>query len=252
MMALISLPPLPSGASLSMQAPGLKMGLGGRLWPSAATMCRWLCNENLSDACVLELGCGCGGVGLYSAALGARHVVLTDGGSDELLQTAAGNAGRNHRLLSTSIVEVKSHCWGERDFQLPPRLDYVLASDVSYSIESHDALCRSIRWLLEERSPLRVVLAHEHRCLTSNGYAALSGLEGDDALAHLFESAAAVGLQMTTVCTESQDEAGTVTAREDGTVVEEAPVGTGTAPLEWTDLLLERGRAVSLLELTLR
>ena len=295
-MAITALPPLPSGALLNVHAPGMKIGLGGRLWPSAATMCRWLCTQDLSGRHVLELGCGCGGVGLYAAALGAASSLLTDNGEDELLQTASGNIGRNHRLLTTSAVEVKYHCWGERDLILPPRLDFVLGSDVTYSLASHDPLCRSIRWVIDERSP-RVILAHEHRGLTRQGnFTPLAGAEGDEgdvALAHLDESAAALGLQVRILCTEGQDEAGIVTQKDAGAAVEPfldlrrwldlsakldriswsegtslEPRATGTSlepgakgtslesgstgipQLEWTDLLLDRGKAVSLLEVS--
>jgi SAM-dependent methyltransferase len=232
-----SLPPLPSGEILKLQAPGLAIGLGGRLWPSSAAMCRWLRREDLLGQSILEVGCGCGAVGIYAAALGAGHVLLTDGGGDELLQVAAGNVGRNHRLLNMSRVEVVPYQWGVRDLTLPPRVDLVLGADVTYYRQSHRDLCRSIRWLIDERSP-RVVLAHEHRYLTPAARRALGGSSsdsnGDDGLVHFCEAASASGLQVATVHTESED--GTVTAPAAGA--------------EWTDHLLVRGEAISLLEVS--
>ena len=52
-----ALPLLPNGLALSMQAPGLSAGLGGRLWPACGAMCRWLrSHQNILGKHVLELG----------------------------------------------------------------------------------------------------------------------------------------------------------------------------------------------------
>ena len=93
---MASLPPLPTGERLKIASPGLGIGLGGRLWPSASLLCRWLRDVDLRGQHVLELGAGCGAVGIYAAALGAESVLLTDGGGDALLGTAAANVRRNH------------------------------------------------------------------------------------------------------------------------------------------------------------
>ena len=56
------------------------LSVGGRLWPSAAALCRWMRGEaSLRGARVLEIGCGTGACGLYAAHCGATEVLLTDG-----------------------------------------------------------------------------------------------------------------------------------------------------------------------------
>ena len=243
---IASLPPLPSGEVLKIKAPGLGIGLGGKLWPASATMCRFLRSESttLAGKHVLELGCGCGAVGLYAAALGAASVLLTDGGDDELLEVAAGNMGANHRLTGDAQVSVASHSWAARDIVLPPRLDLVLGSDVTYARKSHDALCRSIRWMMDERAP-RVLMAHEHRSLLRAGGAAVDVAnpllaEGasstDEVLLHLCDAAASNGLTVSTLRSESRD--GSVTEAQDGAAT-------------WTDHLIVRGEATSIFEVTL-
>ena len=157
---------------------------------------------------MLELGCGCGSVGIYAAASGAATVLLTDGGGDDLLQVAAGNAGRNHRLISGGRVDVRPHQWGELDLALPPRLDYVLGSDVTYNRQSLRPLCRSIRWLLDERRP-RVVLAHEQR--------------HSDGLTDFREAAAARGLKVSCIWRE-----GGSGPAADGAAYEDAIISRGT------------------------
>ena len=177
---LTSLPLLPNGATLEVSAPGMATGLGGKLWPAAAAMCRFIRDENIARRHVFELGCGCGAVGIYSAALGASSVLLTDC-DDDILQLAGDNANRNSKHCGDNCL-VRAHKWGTRDVVLPPQLDYVLGSDVTYNRQSLDPLCRSIRWMLDERRP-RVVLAHEQR--------------HPSALANLRECATARGLEIT-------------------------------------------------------
>ena len=199
-----SLPPLPSGALLTIETPGLSAGLGGRLWPSAAALSRWL-RANVDDVAashVLELGCGCGAIGIYAAACGAASVLLTDG-DDDLLQVAAANVQRNRRLVGNRCT-VRAHRWSARDVRLPPQLDYVLGGDVTYNRQSLDPLCRSIRWMCDERRP-RVLLAHEQR--------------HPDGLAALESAAASHELQVTTVWIDDDHGAAASISEEDDTVL---------------------------------
>ena len=64
------------------EEPGLSgAGLGGRVWLGAHHLCEALARwpELVRGQRVLELGCGCGTVGLFAAKLGAATVTLTDG-----------------------------------------------------------------------------------------------------------------------------------------------------------------------------
>lgn len=167
-----SLPMLPNGMALSVASRGGvlgvgSVGLGGKLWPAASALCRWLrAGEPLDGKTVFELGCGTGAVGLYAAALGAGEVVMTDGGGEQLLSLARQNVESNRALLERDRVTVAEHTWGQRDLPLPPRIDLVLGSDVTYSRQSHAALCTDLRWLLSESASAgSVVLAHQRRAL---------------------------------------------------------------------------------------
>lgn len=232
----LALPPLPSGARLSIQAPGMALGVGGKLWPAASTLCRFLRDEEINGKTLLELGCGTGAVGLYAAALGAQEVLLTDGGGDVLLRVAQQNVELNRALLRSSTVNVAAHDWGDTQSHLPVPvgLDLVVGADLTYARNSHVALCCSIRWIIDEWSP-RVILAHEHRRMplasAGDGNSG-SAAESDDAgLANFRQVADDAGLRVTTLLTESSEGA---TKRADDT---------------WPDLLLVRGQAISLLEI---
>lgn len=79
-----SLPPLTDGSYLELATLAQESaGVGGRVWTAACTMCEYLKQSaapQLDGASVLELGSGTGACGIFAAALGARRVVLTDGG----------------------------------------------------------------------------------------------------------------------------------------------------------------------------
>lgn len=197
---LKEMPPLPNGKALSIRSRGLKnaesVGLGGKLWPAAAKVCRWLRGQSLAGKSVYELGSGTGAVGLYAAALGAADVTLTDGGGQGVLSVAKENLERNRALIASAArVHVLEHRWGEGLEKIPPRADLVLACDCTYSRGAHRALCKSIRWLLDPtpgipRSlPPHVVVAHQRRTFFASG-------DMRDDLVHFCSVASASGLRV--------------------------------------------------------
>ena len=197
-----SLPPLPNGKMLSLALGSLgECDTGGRLWPGALLMCRWLSSENLDDIHVLELGSGTGAVGLYAAALGAPHVTLTDG-QEAVLKLAQTNADANHgRGLWTrdTTVEVLSLPWGSA---LPAELaqrtiayDLILGASITYTTELHSLLCESLWKLLSHHSPdARVVLSHDKRVPVPVGEEEASF--PDVTMDHLMRTANGLGLSL--------------------------------------------------------
>jgi len=176
------LPLLPSGESLVLDAPGWTRGIGtgGRVWPASAALCRYLARTGtVRGKAVLELGCGTGATGLTcAAALNASSVVLTEGGSEGLLQLARRNVDANRRLLPCD-VSVQRHGWGE-PVEWAPEL--VVGSDVTYDRDAHDRLCTTLKAL---KAP--ALLAHQHRRVASF-------LSGESQLDHFLTTAQSVGL----------------------------------------------------------
>ena len=138
------MPALPSGAFLELQelnaAAVASSGsaateqhsgsLGGRVWKSAAALCRWQrAHASLFEGTrVIELGSGTGAVGLYAAGCHASRVILTDG-SDEVQTLMQTNVGLNRSLLPTQgSIAVARLRWGRDDAPSEP-FDWVLASD---------------------------------------------------------------------------------------------------------------------------
>ena len=96
----VDLPTFASGETLQLSQ-DREHGIGGQVWRGTGAMCRWqkTCADDFRGASVLELGAGTGLTGLHAASLGARQVVLTDGGSDSLISQLATNAAQNRELL---------------------------------------------------------------------------------------------------------------------------------------------------------
>ena len=219
--------PLASGAellaALELEAPGWSggYGTGGKVWSSSRVLCDYLVDVaagledapplELRGARVVELGSGTGAVGLACAALGAKQVVLSDGGSKSLLRLAETNAARAARArardgAAASDVRVCGYKWGTEPL---PRViiagapfDVIVGSDCTYSVSGHGALCDAINLLAGCERPLGaaepvVLLAHQHRTLA----AALAGRgsEGwgrDPHLRMFVETAAERGLDV--------------------------------------------------------
>ena len=176
------LPLLPSGESLVLDAPGWTRGIGtgGRVWPASAALCRYLARTGIvRGKAILEVGCGTGATGLTcAAALNASSVILTEGGSEGLLQLARRNVAAN-RLHLNCEVEVRRHGWGE-PVEWAPEL--VVGSDVTYDRDAHDRLCATLKAL---QAP--AILGHQHRRVASF-------LSGESQLDHFLETADQMGL----------------------------------------------------------
>ena len=224
--SIASLPLLPSGSRVTLETRAIvgsgTVGLGGRVWPSAAALCRWLRrNEDcVVDKTVVELGCGTGAVGIFASALGATSVTMTDGGDERLLQLARKNVEANAAVLqSLEAVQVVHYEWGTAVSSLMAQADLVVASDVTYARSEHDKLCQTLRDMLSTSDGgMRILIAHEHRRIrlaTSRLRADRdqtaswdSNLESDPNLKHFLESAVRHGLRLGSVDAEAQAKAG--------------------------------------------
>ena len=213
----VDLPPLPSGARLVIEEMGAEShddagdggdedamwrriqryvatqeeeendnaaDIGGEVWPAATAMCAWLANHTaeVQGSSVLELGAGTGACGLYAAALGATHVLLTDGGSAALRELCDRNVAANAALFAPGARVVTTPLrWGRESGVLAAAatgeserggegkdgdgdgsggsngggsggaFEWIIASDCTYGSESgcqHESLCQALSALL--------------------------------------------------------------------------------------------------------
>jgi len=113
---------------------------------------------------VIELGAGCGVVGIAAALLGCQRVTLTD--YPQLLPLLRRNATANH--LDASVCDAAPLEWGSSVGSLAA-CDAVLGSDVTTFIQSHEALCETLCALeavstaAGMASPLEILIAHQQR-----------------------------------------------------------------------------------------
>lgn len=132
-------------------------------------MCQLLLSmrSEVAGSAVLELGCGAGGVGIYSAALGAQRVLLTDGGQGEC-DLATLNV-RRHKYLYSRGASVRSmlFLWGEPVDALMAGggFDFVVGADITYSVPLLPPLCDTFAALSEASSardaPPTMLLSHQ-------------------------------------------------------------------------------------------
>jgi predicted nicotinamide N-methyase len=147
-----------------------------------------------SGASVLELGCGAGLCAAAAALLGGA-VTATDG-DDEVVALAAENAAQlladaaRERTETPSIahtsplgaVTARRLRWGDAAdaAALAPPYELIIASDVIYFVEAHDALLATLVMLAAASPGCEVLLAHTWRKPDAEGafFARLTGAEG--------------------------------------------------------------------------
>mmetsp|Transcript_33893 Transcript_33893/g.80446 ORF Transcript_33893/g.80446 Transcript_33893/m.80446 type:complete len:243 (+) Transcript_33893:772-1500(+) len=115
----------------------------------------------LSGKRIIELGCGCGLLGLSLAAIsnGKAQVVLTDYDA-AALEIAQLNVELNS---FQGCVKVRKLAWGNKSSRLvrDRPVDFVVGSDIIYNPHSLPGLQETLRTLLSPGAT--ALLAHEHR-----------------------------------------------------------------------------------------
>jgi predicted nicotinamide N-methyase len=116
---------------------------GGSIWPPALSLARYLdsSEQQVAGKTVLELGAGCGLVGLVAAHLGAEHVTLTD--------RACAMAILEHNVAVNSMgerVTVRELEWegGASDVET---FSLIIASECLYDEDSVLPLLRTMHAL---------------------------------------------------------------------------------------------------------
>ena len=198
-----NMPVLPNGNQVSLALGSLsECETGGRLWPSAVSLCRHMLQlEELQGCSVVELGCGTGAVGIFAAAMGAGKVVLSDGQEAVLRlaeQNVLANGERGLWSPASTQVTIEKVFWGT-PCQLSD-VDLVLGSGVTYSSDLHKPLCHTLEQLLHPTS--RAILAHEKRVPIPVGQTEQQ--TPDTVLEHFVSTAEAANLSVQTIDEERQ------------------------------------------------
>lgn len=177
----------------------MQLDTGGSLWHASLVLCQYLCDnpQIVASKSVLEVGCGCGLVGLLAKALGAELVVLTD--LPQQLPVVQQNIELNHPPISTdasaftvrgdndrrysnrgifcnqlefgkallntegdyaSRLDSSTDCshYVDHDYQ---QFDVVLGSDIGYDLALHEPLLHTVKSSCKRSG--RVLIAEEIR-----------------------------------------------------------------------------------------
>ena len=143
---------------------------GGSVWPPALELVQSLCcaghSIDVEAATVLELGAGCGLVGIAAALRGARRVALTD--LPVALPTLRSNLAANGLVEGEGGIEVGTLDWTASEQPLLESagrsFDVVVASECLYDADMVLPLLRTA-----------------HRACAPNGTLLLSGIIGGEA-----------------------------------------------------------------------
>eukprot|EP01101_Sappina_pedata_P002648 TRINITY_DN12867_c0_g1_i1.p1 TRINITY_DN12867_c0_g1~~TRINITY_DN12867_c0_g1_i1.p1 ORF type:complete len:297 (+),score=129.54 TRINITY_DN12867_c0_g1_i1:33-923(+) len=118
--------------------------LGWTVWDGSLVLTKYLeihYKDSLSSKRIVELGAGCGLVGLGAYALGAKEVVMTDMASviELLKENVELNFPQSPKAISAQVLS-----WGDDVSHLRPPFDLVVAADVVYQCMKVDLLIRSL------------------------------------------------------------------------------------------------------------
>lgn len=144
-------------------------GIPFRIWSAGPVLCRWLESEHVKDdksrslkgRKVLELGAGCGLVGLLCAHLGA-DVTLTD--TKEVMAFTQSNVDKNALPPdSDGRISVRELLWGTDSTAAFERgsYDLVVGSDVTYYQVLFEPLMITLLQLAHRET--EIILAHTCR-----------------------------------------------------------------------------------------
>eukprot|EP00026_Physarum_polycephalum_P015444 Phypoly_transcript_16127.p1 GENE.Phypoly_transcript_16127~~Phypoly_transcript_16127.p1 ORF type:complete len:240 (+),score=13.95 Phypoly_transcript_16127:55-720(+) len=134
---------------------------GLRVWDSSIALSKYLEKVEresvgtFRDKRVIELGSGCGLVGIIAARLGA-NVTLTDVGG--LVTQLAHNINANHLGGNAKAREL---FWGTDVTEFLPPFDYILASDVTWVTHLVEPLVKTMSDLSSDKT--QILMSLEHR-----------------------------------------------------------------------------------------
>ena len=115
--------------------------LGTTVWDGSIALAKMFDNRDLfplhylQECRVLELGAGCGLVGIYLCLLGAKMTVLTD--QKCCVKTLEDNVAANVTGVGRSRIKVVEYCWGKstEDLTKDGLFHLILAAECLYSAD---------------------------------------------------------------------------------------------------------------------
>jgi len=143
------------------------------LWDASVVLSRYLCTLDsslLAKKRVIELGAGCGLVGIIAAMQGA-DTVITD--MQEYIPLIQQNIDANQQYVvrNNGSAVATTLDWGnleEIQTKFNPPVDYILGSDIVYALQGFEDLVAAIKCLSSKDT--QILIAYEHRWKDVEGY----------------------------------------------------------------------------------
>jgi hypothetical protein len=147
----------------------IELQTGGSIWHAGYELASYLIEhpELVRGKRVVEIGCGCGLVGIVAGALGAKSVLLTD--LDIQLPVIQRNISLNQGLFDGSGSEVTAACFrfgSSVDALIDTdcmTIDIILGADIGYGIELYRPIVSSLESIVAGRCCSMILLAEEIR-----------------------------------------------------------------------------------------
>lgn len=158
-------------------------GLGCTVWDGSIALAKMFESDSqlikhLRHSTVLELGAGCGLVGLTLLCLGAKYVLLTD--MKVCLPTLKINVDKHSHGLKKDSVQVMSYIWGEDTTALMKphgKFNIIVGAEVLYDESDSKLLAYSALQLLAEDGVMFVSMGRNRNgeipfvdVMNENGY----------------------------------------------------------------------------------
>nr|AFK11541.1 methyltransferase-like protein 21B-like protein [Callorhinchus milii] len=125
---------------------GSDLEFSSTIWEAGLVLCQYFEKEKMdfTGKKVIELGSGTGIVGILAALLGG-NITLTD--RPRVLPQIQNNMNNN---IPASIIhrsKVSVLCWGINHSDFPSDYDYIIGSDIVYSLSSYSFLIETLKSL---------------------------------------------------------------------------------------------------------
>ncbi|XP_007905223.1 EEF1A lysine methyltransferase 3-like [Callorhinchus milii] len=125
---------------------GSNLEYSSTIWEAGLVLCQYFEKEKMdfTGKKVIELGSGTGIVGILAALLGG-NITLTD--QSYVLPQIQNNMNNNIPASIMHRSKVSVLCWGENHKDFPSDYDYIIGSDIVYSLSSYNALIETLKSL---------------------------------------------------------------------------------------------------------
>lgn len=140
-----------------------EQGIAFQLWPAAQVLAEHIAQspELVRDESVLELGSGCGVVGLMAAAQGAALVIASD--TEAAIQHLQGNIDANVHAgtVPCGVISAEELDWGSKCSHNRGEFGVLLLSDCTYWQHLHEKLLGTLLHLAD--CTTTILLGHHWR-----------------------------------------------------------------------------------------